>query len=205
MHLAVLGTVGDAPFANTFWVRNGNAITPSQGDLTAWVSNFGLYYRNRILPHLSSSVVLSEVTALYYDTNGAELAAAVSETGNGGVTGPVTPANVSLCIGWRVQQHYRGGHPRTYLPGIPQAEVATARLFNAAYVGLVVQSASDFHGDVNNTPGGNIQGAKLGIVSFVLRKEWRNPPVFRDFVYPSAHGDPRIDSMRRRLGHDIPP
>lgn len=205
MHLAILGLIGDAPFANTFWVRNGNAQNPTQGDFTNFTNNFATSYKTYILPHLSSSVVLNECSSLYYTEQGAELAGAVSVTGNGGVTGTTLPANVSLCVGWRVQQHYRGGHPRTYLPGIPAAELASARLFSAAYVALVAQAAQNFHADVNNNTAGAIGLCKLGVVSFVLRKEWRNPPVFRDFILPSAHADQRIDSMRRRLGRDLPP
>jgi len=36
----------------------------------------------------------------------------------------------------------------------------------------------------------------------VLRKAWRTPPVFRDFVPGGATVDSRIDTQRRRLGPD---
>lgn len=205
MHMVILGNVDGFPWANTFWVRNGNAQVPTQNDFTTFAANFGVAYWSHMKATLSEKVVGTEVTGLYYDSAGAELAAAVSNVTAGLSTGAVCPANVALCIGWRVQQHYRGGHPRTYLPGVPVTALLNSRSFVAAYASNAAQAASQFHNDVNATTNGAIQGCKLGIVSFVLRKEWRSPPVFRDFVYPSAHADQRIDSMRRRLGRDIPP
>jgi len=72
-------------------------------------------------------------------------------------------------------------------------------------VNSCVQGAKDFHVGVDAISQGLFSSSKLGIVSFVLRKEWRAPPVFRDFTLGAAHADERIDSMRRRLGRDIPP
>jgi len=88
---------------------------------------------------------------------------------------------------------------------MPSSQLADVRSFTPAYVGSVATSANDFHTDINEINRGAIQSVKLGIVSFVLRKEWRSPPVFRDFIPGQAHCDTRVDSMRRRVGRDIPP
>lgn len=205
IHITALGTLDGFPWANTFWLRNGNAQTPVQADFTTVVNNFGSKYVTNFLPHLSHTLIMSEFSALYYETGGASLAAAVGYSTIGGDPGNTAPANVSCCIGWRVQAHYRGGHPRTYLAGIPTSKFANSRQFSTAYASAVAGSAAAFHREVNGLSAGALSSLKLGIVSFVLRKEWRNPPVFRDFIIDSAHVDPRIDSMRRRLGRDIPP
>ena len=204
-HLTVFGTVQGTPVANTFWVRNGNAAEPSQADFTSFCSDFGAAYLTHFLPHLSSNLTISETSALYYEAGGASLSAAVSHNNAGGeATGPL-PANCAMAVGWRVQAHYRGGHPRAYLPAIPANKMADSRQVSATYASALALAAKNFHTFVNDISHGLFASSKLGLVSFVFRKEWRSPPIFRDFVLDSAHCDPRIDSMRRRLGRDIPP
>jgi len=204
-HFTVLGTFDGAPWANTFWMRNGNAVTPSQDDFTQVVASFNFEFDHYILQELVQDVAVAEVSALYYEAGGAQMQGAVASTFKGHKNEASFPANVACCVGWRVQQHYKGGHPRTYLVGPPRSAQASSRTFDPAYVQDVAIRANEFNLSVNSISSGAWQGGKLGIVSFVFRKAWREPPVFRDFVTGSAHCDPRIDSMRRRLGRDVPP
>jgi len=204
-HFTVNGTVDGFPVANTFWVRNGNAVTPSGADFTSFNNKVGEHFGAFFCPQLSNRFALTDVEGLYYDQAGAELAAGTSHTNPGGKPVGCPPLNVSMCVGWRVQQHYRGGHPRTYLPAPPLDAITNGRSFTAGYASAVAGAAANFHSNINAISFGAFTSAKLGIVSFVLRKEWRSPPVFRDFVTGGAHCDTRIDSQRRRLGHDIAP
>lgn len=204
-HFTVLGTVSGNPVANTFWVRNGNAVLPSQADLNAFTNTVVGHYAFNFMPELSRDFVLNQCSCLYYIATGAELEAVISNTTVGGRAFASLPLNVAACVGWRVQQHYRGGHPRMYLPAIATADVQGPRSLTATKASALAGAGNAFHLGVNGSSAGAFTGAKLGIVSFVFRKAWRDPPVFRDFVTNSAHCDTRIDSMRRRLGHDIPP
>lgn len=206
IHLAVAGTYKtDTPFANTFWLRNGNAQTPSQLDFDVAVQNFGDKFVQHMAGQLSNGAVWTNCDAYYYDGGGIALASQRTITGQGGKAGTQLPANVAVCVGWRVQQHYRGGHPRTYLVGPDATSLSGGRLFLQAYCTSVAQAANAFHADVNTMSSGAIGLVKLGVVSFVLRNEWRPDPVFRDFIPSGAHVDSRVDSMRRRLGRDVPP
>jgi hypothetical protein len=63
-------------------------------------------------------------------------------------------------------------------------------------------AANNFLLAVNAISTANASDLHLGVVSFVLRGEWRDPPVFRDFTPAAAKVDARIDSQRRRLGPD---
>ena len=206
MHFTVTGLVtNDSPWANVFWVRNGNAQIPSPADFDAMTLAMTQAYISHFIPLLSSQLHVSDVKALYYGPDGADLAAEVGSTQVGSDAASSLPASVALAVGWAVQQHYKGGHPRTYLSGIPSSKVSTSRHFTQAFVDSAVSAANAFHQDVNDESHGLISGCKLGTVSFVLRKAWRAPPVFRDFTPARAHADIRIDSMRRRVGRDIPP
>ena len=204
-HITVLGLQDNFPWANTFWIRNGGEQVPSQSEFTTLTNEFAQQYVNHILPLISTSTSMSEVTGLYYANGEAQLASAISVTNPGQKAGTPMPLNVSCCIGWRVQQHYRGGHPRTYLAGIVIDVILNGRQFLPAYAADVANHANAFLAGVNGISEGAFSSCHLGVVSFVLRKEWRSPPVFRDFVPGSAHCDPRVDSQRRRLGRDVPP
>jgi hypothetical protein len=204
-HFTILGNVSGNPVANTGWVRNGNAQLPAQADLQAICVGILEAYKQTFLPELSRDFVLQQCALLYYLSTGAEEESVVGSNAIGGRAFGSLPLNVAACVGWRVQQHYRGGHPRMYLPAISTADVAGPRSLTSTKATALAAAGNSFHVSVNSQSSGAFSGTKLGIVSFVFRKEWRSPPVFRDFVSSSAHCDTRIDSMRRRLGHDIPP
>lgn len=206
MHVTVAGTYGaDTPVANTFWVRNGAGTAPSQSEFDAFLTHFVNQYEQYFAPQLSNQMAWTNVDGLYYVPGGISVAGQRTTAATGGKAGAHLPANCAICVGWTVQAHYKGGHPRTYLPGPAGDQVQGGRRFLQAYCDAVKVAANNFLGGVNGYAGTTINNVHLGVVSFVLRKEWRSPPVFRDFNPNGAHVDARIDSQRRRLGRDIPP
>jgi hypothetical protein len=206
IRLIVAGTYGgDTPVANTLWVRNGNAQTPGAGDFDSFVLAMGNLFVSSFKPLISNAMVWTNADAYYYDVGGIALASSRTITGQGNVTAKAFPASVALCIGWQVQQHYKGGHPRTYLVGPDSGQTTGGRRFTTVLTTGAVAGANNFHASVNAGGSGNITGVKLGVVSFVNKGKWRDPPIFRDFVPGGAHCDTRVDSQRRRLGRDIPP
>jgi hypothetical protein len=206
VHLTVGGTYGgDTPIANTFWVRNGNAQVPTVATLDSLALWLGNAYVAAFLPQLSNALVITNCDAYYYGTAGIAVASSRPITGTGGKAGVALPANVALAVGWQVSTRYRGGHPRTYLVGPASDRLVGGRRFLQAYIDGVRDSANSFHAQIDAYVSGELSGLHLGIVSFVNRKEWRSPPIFRDFVPGGAHADTRVDSMRRRLGRDVPP
>lgn len=206
MRLIIRGTYGgDTPVANTLWIRNGAALLPSAGDFDAWVAAVGALFISSFKGLISNKMVWTNADAYYYDVGGIALAAARPITGAGSVTAAAFPASVALCIGWQVQQHYKGGHPRTYLVGPDSGQTVGGRSFSSTIVTGAVTSANQFHASVNTSGSGNVNTVKLGVVSFRNKNAWRTPPIFRDYVLGGAHCDTRVDTQRRRLGRDVPP
>jgi hypothetical protein len=190
-------------WANVFWVRNGNSQTPGLTDFQAFLADFGVRYWDAFGSHMHPGITTSEVIGLYYGPTGGDLGsqATFNHAGTGGGGG--LPNNVAQCISWSLTQRYKGGHPRTYLPAPGDVALQDSRLYLASQTGAVTAAANTFHGQVNGLTHGALSDIHLGTVSFVLRGQWRTPPVFRDFVLNGARMDARIDSMRRRLGRDI--
>lgn len=204
VRVTVTGTHDVARWANTFWVRNGNETTPTSGDLTSFLNDFVDKFVTRFAPKVGATWTVTGGIALYYGPAGGILDASSSHTGAGALSGSNLPASVAMCVGWKVQPHYRGGHARTYLAGQVTGNIASTTGFSPTVCAAVAVSANSFLTDINGISHGDLSDLHLGTVSFVLAKAWRSPPIFRDFVPGAAHVDTRIDSQRRRLGRDIP-
>lgn len=204
MRFAISGVSIAAPWTNVFWARNGKQSqpTPTQfQDVTQDV--FNAFYNS--LAHQSAlQNKLQTCVGLYYMPNGDVIGSEVAGTQTGNQGDDCLPANVALCISWHVQQRYRGGHPRTYLAGQPGEKKADNTSWIAAYCSATQDFANQFHSTVNSINHGEIADVHLGTLSTQLRKQWRDPPIFRDYTLGAAHVDTRIDSQRRRLGRDRP-
>lgn len=204
-HVARFTVSGDwesARWANVFWVRNGGFATPTAGDFQSATADFLSAYNSSFRQLMGIRCIVRECTALYYGVSGGALdaVAAASQTGNQG--GENLPASAAIVIGWRVQAHYRGGHPRTYIPGVTTDQLEDTTTFKSSYVDATRDVANFFLNAVNDIHHGDFNSVHLGTVSFVHRKEWRTPPVFRDYIPGAAFCDSRVDSQRRRLGRD---
>lgn len=205
LRLTVGSVYGGQPCANVFWLRNPNPVVPSQAGFDAFMATIASSFANNMTDHTSVGITFNSWQALYYGPVEIDLAGSGSLAITGEDASAALPANVAACISWKVQQHYKGGHPRTYVAGIGSSAIALPTRFQAAYTTALADSANQFHRDCSASSTTDFPSSlRLGVVSFVLRNEWRSPPVFRDFVPEGARVDERIDSMRRRLGRDIP-
>jgi hypothetical protein len=190
-------------WANVFWIRNGSQQQPGESDL-AWLAGavYGFYKTRLFLPH-TTGCTLQACNVIYYGSGGSQLGADHIENTPSTDPAQVMPANASMCISWKLQQRYKGGHPRTYLPPCNIAHMDDAAHWTDSAADAMRVQADQFHSDINGAGAAPLGQLHLGVVSFVLRNEWRNPPVFRDFTPAAAEVDKRIDSQRRRLGRDL--
>lgn len=202
---AINGFFGTSPWTNVFWVRNGAAVTPSPAAFASITQQILDRYGETLMSLQSSGSQTTDCSGLYYEPNGEVLGFDASGIHFGQHNEDQMPASMAACLGWRVNQRYKGGHPRTYIGGMHRGAFANPRGLAPAFVSTVISNGNAFHVAVNNLGSGDFNDAHLGTVSFVLRGAWRTPPVFRDFVPGAAHCDQRIDTQRRRLGADPPP
>lgn len=150
-------------------------------------------------PLISTPWVLSGVTAK--DAGGTSAQANSTAAGVVGTAGgPACPPQVAVCISWSIAEVYRGGKPRTYVPGIPQSAVSTASTSQLAssYAASMRTSAQAILSGINTmtvTGGGAFQ---MGTVSYHSAHAVRPVPLFRSFISSRVHE--RLDSQRRRNG-----
>jgi hypothetical protein len=110
---------------------------------------------------------------------------------------------VACVISWRVSTPYRGGHPRTYLCGLNDADRVSVNHWTSAFQSSVAGAANGFIVDVNALTQGSLTDIHLGTVSFRVDGDWRTAAVFRDYTPAAATCDQRVDTQRRRLGPDV--
>ena len=192
--------VDDKPAAIGMWFLGTGE--PSPGDVNDFAALVLDTWVLQIQPVLSAQclVKLCEVTI---QEGSIEVGghASTSEPGAGG--GAALPANSSAVISWHTGEHYRGGKPRTYVPGIDSDSLLNLYLYTDEFIGSLRSGANSFLSDFN----GLALPGDWGSVSLGVWHRWSggvaiDPPVFAPFF--SAGVQPRVCTQRRRLGHTLP-
>jgi len=194
------GTYQGRPTASIIYMGepgNATAWTQAQADAVAtaaraeWVARF--------LPQQNAVWTLNNVTATDL-TNFLGVVGTAVGTNAGANAGTPLSANVTACISWKSNIHYRGGHPRMYLPAPGSTSTpATIRTWSAAYVTSLGGAAEIFRGNLIGIYSG--RASRMVAVHRTVGGVVQNPPLFLPIVLASL--DNRIDSQRRRLGPDV--
>lgn len=197
--VAVSGTYQGHPWVSVMYLElTGTGITINDlstlaGDIaTDWDSNFKGFY--------TSAVVLTQVDIRYIPSLGNELrfVGAYSHAGtNGGTTG----ADASACyvLSWVISDYYRGGHPRTYLPGVPANLITNGSDIDATTFASLISNANSYRSAINALTTTNITGVQIGTVRFASNNAWLSPPRFVPFTGVKAGKKLKLGSQRRRI------
>jgi len=194
------GRIAGVRTANVWHIQCNNGVGPiALSDVTALATAVRGYAKIRFTNLLSNVYTQLELVALdLTNATGAGVTITGSDVG-GTVTTPL-PANVACCITWAISRHYRGGHPRTYLPGIPGGAQQDANSFTASFIGQVNTGAAGFRSDINAFTSTGISQARLCVVHRYRDNVKLVPPQVT--YIDGASCDSRMDSQRRRLGRD---
>lgn len=169
----------------------------ANGMLSWWGTHFK--------PSVSSAWQLAQIVATALDGSGVQgVSTGASVPGTGATT--AMPPQCTAVISWTGSPSYRGGKPRTYLPGLP----TTATLTNSAQLGstfatTLANAAIAAIADMGwATIGGTT--AQLGTVSYYKASVNPTPPHLRPtplfWAFLSATVHERVDSQRRRSGKE---
>jgi hypothetical protein len=194
------GLLSGTPTATVMHARWGGTVAspPTQADLdaiatywrSAWAANF-------LLRQSSSDFLLGTVTVQDLSSNTGLMGSAAGSTA-GSRAGLSLPANVAMVVSWRTALHFRGGHCRTYIPGMVQADQAGATSWATASISSMLGEATAFRTAVNAVTAGRL--TSLCMLSRQSAGVVRPVPLLQDVTGETI--DTRIDSMRRRLGKD---
>jgi hypothetical protein len=154
-----------------------------------------------MLQRINTSWQLQNVTAKDASGTSENFANSTHAADPGLDTGTVLPPQCSIAISWVITASYRGGKPRSYLPGISASAVnppGTAAV-DPTFAGLLEVEANSFLSACNGVTVGS-GPMQLGTISFHSGHVVRPTPIFRAFVSARVHE--RLDSQRRRSGKE---
>lgn len=182
---------------NVIWL-NLTASTHVQADLDALLDAIAAAWHTRFTSFIDSAKTVVEIRASWIFASGSVLESVRARSD--AMTGGTGVDNLATCyvIDWAIGDYYRGGHPRTYLPGPPQSVITDGRTVSATPRANLAAAAVNFKNDVNALTQGGISAVALGTVSFARGKVWRTPPLFRPYLGASVRQV--IGTQRRRLG-----
>lgn len=196
--LILTGLTQTHPWAAIQWLQLTSAA-PAVADLQSIVDSISAAWNTNIVPNVPAAVSLSEVEAVWTPTVGTEIIAQNSTVRTGSLSGTIiADAGCSYVLNWHLNAYYRGGHPRTFLPGVITAAVTNGSDLVSGYQSAIQAAALAYLNAVNALTHGAISATLLGTVSFQVGNAWRTPPIFRPFTGVSVGG--KIGTQRRRIG-----
>lgn len=193
-----VGAVGDAGWGNRFWLLTTG--TPTYAQVADLATDLYGVYQTNLLPVQSAASNLLECIVTYYDGAG-NMEASAAAVHSGAASGAAVPVNAAGCISWKIGSSYRGGKPRTYLPGVVIGNLASERTFNTTYLDAVQTGAAAFIDDVNGLAPTGFDSVSLGVVHFFSGGVALSPPTFDPYLAASVQT--RVCSQRRRLGREL--
>jgi hypothetical protein len=152
-----------------------------------------------LLTALSSALSVTQYQGVVQLTADTAVESTVTSTQVGGASGATLPASACVVLSWLSPAYWRGGKPRTYLSGIPSADLDTVFSLDNTKKADFVTKANALLTAVNAITTPAVDQTRLGFVSYATGKEWRPTPLFFEYNGCTVHD--RIGTQRRRLGH----
>jgi hypothetical protein len=188
-------------WANIFHCQLTTSGSIAQADLDTWLNSFQAQYKTSFAARQNSNATYLLATATLYTPGGGVLQSTFTMTGTGSKGGTaVLDSSMCKVVSWLTTVYWRGGKPRTYLPGIETVDLAASSgstLANAEITALQT-AAAGFRTAINALTATSITGTTLGFVSFTTGNVVRPTPLFFAFTGAKVHS--RAGTQRRRMG-----
>jgi hypothetical protein len=189
---------GDTSWSVGYWLELTG--TPDSGDLVDLATDvYGAFETTLLVPQSTGSH-LTECAIEYFTGVGSMSVASFANHAGGDDSGGL-PANLACVVSWGIVDTYRGGKPRTYLPGMSQGNEASVRTWDDDFVTAVSAAGAAFITAVNGITTTNLTSVSLGTLHFFSGGVALDPPTFDPYLTASAQK--RICTQRRRLGREI--
>lgn len=174
-----------------------NGAGNNQADLDTLATNWAGFIKTMVQSLQSVDCVYHELTVVDL-TSSTALTSTVPVTGTGSHSGGASPASMACCISWHVHRRYRGGHPRTYVGGLPITTLSTERSFSATFVALAKGNAAAYLANFAFASGGAYGVINAVSLSYFSGGAVRVTPITDQLIGSDVNARP--DSQRRRLG-----
>lgn len=203
MRVSVEGTSGTKPWANIFWLQLTVSSAPSQADIDAVVTAVGAAYKTAFQANQKNDTTYLQARGTFFAPGGGVLLSTATMTGVGtnGVDANFPPS-VCAVLSWLSTVYWRGGKPRTYLPGLREGNLTTAYSLTAGVITALNTAGATFRTAINAIASGAVTATSFGFVSFRTLNAERGTPLF--FAITGVRVHARVGSQRHRLGRPLP-
>lgn len=206
LRIVLTGGIGNHPWASVqHALFSGTA--PDSTALTTLATSISTSWQNSIAVCVAAHVKLTgvQVTDLTTDTSSQGFAT-VNIPGTHTETVDA-PSSACWVQSLKINERYRGGHPRIYWPYTDASALAGQSTFNDTIFALLDTAATGWISDINNLL---LNGVKLqhGAARYFTHdpvtkvRMYRSDPHIAPTVSTSVHK--RLDTQRRRLGAEVP-
>lgn len=197
--IAVTGDVGGQPWANIFYLETDEPGISTQAGALDMANAFrSALDAANLYEQFHSSLHVTQISAVVQTTPDTAVQAQIASTLVGTGSGTVLPANTAVVLSWLSSAFWRGGKPRTYIPGVQSGFADTNHsLLDASRTTFATQ-AEALRNNVNGITTPAVDKTTMGFVSYASGKVWRSTPLFLPFSGVVVHD--RLGTQRRRLG-----
>jgi hypothetical protein len=158
------------------------AGTLSVADAVTWGANISTAIGTYMTSFMHSGVTLTHLELT--DLTSTSAAQVINGTGHTGANGGTAlPSGTALVIKKIITRRYRGGHPRIYLPGTVQADLATPNTWGVTPLANIVAAWTTFI----NACIANTNPAAIGAITHVNVSFYSG---FTNHTYPSGRVKP---------------
>jgi len=196
--IAFSGIIGAGSWSNVMWLRVGLTGSVTEAAVVNLANDLFDAYVDHLLVHIPGGTELDLCKVNLRTSGGFIEAFSTREAAGGGGSGSNAPAQVAPVIDWHISSHYRGGHPRSYLPGIAVDAVAQLDQVESALRATLASGALAYLEAVNGDTTAPFTTREVGTVRFFSAGTALAPPLF--FPYTGAHCRQRLGTQRRRIG-----
>jgi hypothetical protein len=198
LKIRFLGTTQGLPFVNVFHAQH-SAATVTANDLQTFANGIHSAAQTNLVTayYTGTSINTIEVT----DISSALGPVATNTAGvpGGRTAANLNPVNVSYAVSWNQSLHYRGGHPRNYIPLSAVADISGGRLLASGVASALSSQWAAYLTAFNAVVSGTVT-ITMGMFQYHSHHVIVNPPQFFAYTGVRVHG--RVDSQRRRLGKE---
>ena len=203
----IRGTSGEAtelPWANILhWAFSGT--TPTTAILTAVANQIISNWSSHMAPEQVNNLTMTGVECIDLTSpTSASVSVPASVAGTRG--DDEIPANVAYLVDYPIVRRYRGGHPRTYLIVLGNADFLDAAHWSSAATSEVATHFEAFLNAVVGFSSGGTTINNLVNVSYIDKAlnptppHYRTTPIVDVITVADAIGNQQMASQRRRIG-----
>jgi len=198
VRVAISGTIFGEPYTNVMWLAVTTDGTRTINDLDALIGSVLGYYNTDLVALLATNVAGGTAAAEWITGVGTQLAVTKTVVFAPSGTAAVNDCAAAYLVNWTISDRYRGGKPRTYLPGVQTGHVVNGRTIDGTALASLNTGITAFKNHVDALTETHILTVQLGTVRFQQANAALAPPVFR--AYTGGHCNTLMGTQRRRIG-----